>query len=275
MRKTLKYSPTPGLSPSERPTKGRSPRKDSITMKRTLTMTRRATSPHTGPVHTDTLLNALMDARNISVTIPEGATLKEVEHTLEIAIKGSNTLDAIRNRLLPVIGRVLLEVEKRKLWKPEYKNFTEFVERRIVTDMGFGRTNAFNVLKIARTYPSLSEDEYQRIGVAKLVEASKLTDESDPEYREVLDTASKQTVEEFKQTVKTRLLEAHPLNAERPFLIGLRVTADVMTAWQGIRNAEPDRKSDEIFSSMIDLYVVRDQLTTRTPPQHSTARRAS
>lgn len=198
------------------------------------------------------LMRASLGFQDIQLNIPEDATLSAIEKTLQLAITGYKRLAEASERLKPIIGRILLVVQERKLWKPDYKNFTEFLDKKVVDEMGLGRSNAFDALRIARAFPTMSNEEYQRYGASRLLEAAKITDEAQEDYKQVLQDASKMTVEEFKQKVKAQRPSTRPVT----FTVSVRVTPEVKGQWVALVEAF-EGTPGELFSQMVTLYTER------------------
>lgn len=198
------------------------------------------------------LMRAAVGFQEIQLNIPDDAKLLDVEKTLQLAITGYKRLSEASERLKPIIGRILLVVQERKLWKPDYKNFTEFLDKKVVDEMGLGRSNAFDALRIARAFPTMSNEDYQRYGASRLLEAAKITDEAQEDYKQILQDASKMTVEEFKQKVK----EQRPATRPVTFTVSVRVTPEVKGMWTGLVEAFEGTPGD-LFKQMITLYTER------------------
>ena len=240
---------------------------------------KQTTLTHSGTVsvqETRDLVNMLAGAEKISVNIPPTATLTDVEHTLEVAILSFKSLTEAAERIKPIIGRILLEVRERRLWKAQYKNFTDFVRVKVGTEMGLGVTNAFEALKIAKAFPSLSESEYRQIGASRLLLASRVTDETKDTYQQTLQLVkTAPSVEALKSLIKDMGQDAQK-DRPKPYIIGVRVSQETHAQWiQLLEREGPDREKGEIFAEMLSLYVIKDQLTRKTPATAPTRRRAS
>lgn len=220
------------------------------------------------------LLKVIAGANSISVTIPEGATLADIEKSLGVAITAYKRLSEAGERLKPIIGRILLEVRRRGLYKASYRNFTEYVRKHVGEELGLGPTNAFDALKIARAFPSLSEEEYHRIGASRLLLASRVTDETKEGFQSILDQAKQApTVEAFKEVVND-LRQHEPKSTALKPVVALRVTEENKARWEAICADDPTRDRGEIFGDMMDLYVVRDQLTRKLPTRENVRARS-
>lgn len=214
-------------------------------------ITRRASmrsgfSPDNGPAG---LMKAALGFTEVSVAIPENATLADVEKSLQLAINGYKRLSEASERLKPIIGRILLTVQERNLFKPEYKNFTAFLMDRVVIGMGLGRSNAFDSLRIARAFPTMSAEDYSRYGASRLLLAAKITDEKHPDYKDVLKQMSTLTVEEGKNKVK----ELRPSGSQSSYTISIRVSPETKAEWVELSEAV-DITPGELLGAMISAY---------------------
>lgn len=206
-------------------------------------------------------LLSLLGVREISVRLPDDAKLDQVEQTLAIAITGYKRLFEASEQLKPVIGRILLAVQDRKLWKPAYRNFTDYLTRRVVEQMKFGRSNAFDALKIARAFPNMSNDDYARYGASRLLLASSVVSEDTEGYEDILTQSLATTVDKFKEDV--RGLRATIGSRKEVFLIAIRATAELRDHWQTLLK-DSQLSAADLFADLIDAYQ-REQISARKP----------
>lgn len=207
------------------------------------------------------LMKAALGFTEISLDIPENATLNDVEKTLQLAINGYKRLSEASERLKPIIGRILITIQSRNLFKPEYKNFTAFLMDRVVMGMGLGRSTAFDSLRIARAFPTLTQEEYLRYGASRLLLAAKITDEQQPDYREVLKSTSVLSVEDLKNQIK----ESHG-NESTTFVVSIRVSKETKAEWNLLLESVETSPGD-LFTDMVKM--IKDKIaagyTTRRP----------
>lgn len=196
------------------------------------------------------LMRASLGFQEISLNIPEDAKLVDILQTLSVAIQGYKRLSEASEQLKPIIGRILLTVQTRKLFKPDYKNFTAFVMDKVCGEMGLGRSNAFDSLRIARAFPTMSVEDYKKYGASRLLLAAQITSEDDPGHKEVLINASRQTVDEFAGVVKTG-----KANTQRAVTstISVRVSPEIKTEWQAVLSSS-DSTPGELFGAMLEVY---------------------
>lgn len=195
------------------------------------------------------LMHLVVGAADINVNFPDGTPLQDLERTLGLAVQGYQRLSGAAEKLKPIIGRILLTVKQRKLWKGYYKNFTAFIQLKAVDQLGFSRASAFDALKIATAFPTLTTEQYARYGGTKLLIAAKVTNQSKPDYQDVLKLAESQTVDTFKATV-AQLKTAGPKRA-RPCVIAIRCDEATFQHWKSLIDG-----SDilERFQEMVSIY---------------------
>lgn len=198
------------------------------------------------------LMRAALGFSDISLDIPEDATLAQVDKTLNLAITGYKRLNDASERLKPIIGRILLTIKDRGLFKPDYKNFTAFLMERVVMakdkgGLGLGRTHMFDSLRIAKAFPTMTTEEYAKYGSSRLLIAAKLTDESQEGYKATLKELSGLTVEEGMAKVRE-------INAETPatsYTVSIRVSPEVKAEWAALIEAV-DLTPGELFGQMVE-----------------------
>lgn len=165
--------------------------------------------------------------------IPTDATLGQVEETLGLAIKGYQRLYNGIETIKPLIGRILLTIEERKLFRPTYKNMTEFLAKVVEEQMKFSRTSATDALRIAKKFPSLTADEYKNYGATRLLYAAQVTSEAKEDYRTLLDESTRMTAEEFKSLVDS---QAAQRRLEKPgvktVILTMRVPPETKLAFE-------------------------------------------
>lgn len=229
-----------------------------------------SSNPGTAPVpvqeqyEPEQIMKAAIGFADITVEIPEAASLADVEKTLLLAIAGYNRLRDASERLKPVIGRILLTVQDRKLFRPTYKNFTEFVMAKVVNEMGFGRSNAFDSLKIAKAFPHFTSDDYQKYGATRLLLASRVTDETDPQHKELLDKATQVTTEAFEVQVKAIHGEQAKGVRTPTTTLTMRVGPDVKEEWNAMLEASGMQPNDLLVACMAAMRRMPELETQNT-----------
>lgn len=219
-----------------------------------------------GPVHTsrsqitpDSLLSVALGDAELSLAIPENATLPQVEETMKLAITGHRLLVDAAEKVKPLIGRLLLIVQERTLYKPGFKTFTEYVEQRIVKEFQLSRSSAFDALKIARAFPNMTAKDYTAYGASRLLLAATASiNEKVPNYREVLDKASRMPVDAFKDQLKLAQATSNsgPDQATEAthVTISIQASPECRARWQALLNASGILAAD-LLNRMMDREI--------------------
>lgn len=163
------------------------------------------TSPAPGQDATKELMRAALGFKEISLDIPDTATLEQMKETLGVAVEGYKRLQGGMERIKPLIGRILLAIQQSKKFRPTYTNFTEFLDKVVVEEMGFGRSTAFDALRIARAFPGLTSEQYQNYGATRLLYAARVTSQDEPDHMALLDHSTQVSTDAFKEEIDTQL----------------------------------------------------------------------
>lgn len=196
--------------------------------------------PRESPEHA--VMKAALGFQDITVDIPEGATLPQVEQTLGIAVEGYKRLYGGIERIKPIIGRIILAIEDRKLYRPTYKNMTEFLRVVVEGQMQFSHTAATDALRIARKFSTLSVEQYQTYGATRLLYAAQVTSDQDEGYKELLDESTRMTVEQFKEKVDIQRAEGR--KAPSTVVLTMRVSPETKGEFESLLEASQQTPGD-------------------------------
>lgn len=195
----------------------------------------------------------------------EGETLLQIERRLQDAVHGFENLVGAADRLKPYIGHLMLEVRERSLWQGNYKNFTDWYQRKVIDDMKFKRSYVLDALKIAIAFPSFTAAQISQYGITKLLEAAKVTDESKPDAKGLLTESLTMSIPEFKDRVRElRGLEAR----ETTPTITIRVDQEIRDWWDA-RLAELGIMPADLFLAMRDAWITHRARPHPSPPAAS------
>lgn len=208
------------------------------------------------------LMEAAMGGAKVpemSLHIPEDATLPQVEETLTVCIGGYKSLTEAAEKLKPFIGRLLLVIKTRTLFKPGFKDFTDYVDQVIVRKMGMSSTNAFEALRIARAFPNMDATAFARYGASRLLLATQATKEADPNHKAILEESLRMTVAEFKQNILAAKAQATgdagaAVDTSVPMhvSVSIKCTPDLRDRWQALLNAT-GLSAEDLFSRLLAL----------------------
>ncbi len=216
----------------------------------------------TGPVDTASLMALSIGSTSVDVNIPEGALLSQVEPSLKLAVTGYQHLAEAAERLKPIIGRILLVISNRRMFRPDYRNLTEYVEKKVVAEYGMSRTSAFEALRIARAFPTMTATEYQKYGASRLLLATQVTDETDPQAKVILDEATRMSVDDFSTKVSDIKQTTAP--PAKTFVVSVRLPLEWKQQWDNILVAA-DMTPGELFVLLMSNYLEHHPIPAAAP----------
>lgn len=231
--------------------------------------------PHTSD--STELVRLAIGSDTIDVNIPDSADLASVEGTLHMAVSGYLQLAEASERLKPIIGRILLVLSNRRLYRPDYKNLTDYIERKVVAEYGMSRTSAFEALRIAKAFPSMSASDYQKYGATRLLLTARVSDENDPAYKKLLDESTRVSVDDFANRVKDLTTDTGA--TAKSFVVSARLPIAWQTHWNALLETaqmSPSEMLQEMIRSYVESHEVGDihpPEETPEPPQAAHAKR--
>ncbi len=209
------------------------------------------------------LLALVLGGSKIEVNIPESATLAEVEHSMTLALEGYRMLSDALERIKPIIGRHLLHVAQHRLYRPEYKGITEYIEARMEAVLGFSRTNSFEALRIAKGTPTMTVEGYQKYGATRLLAAVSIADEKDPQFRELLDKSLTMTTKAFGEYVQG--LKAKRDGEPEYFTASVRLPLAYRETWERLLG-DLGLSPGDLVQELIRSYIETHPATAPEPP---------
>jgi hypothetical protein len=204
------------------------------------------------------ILNSLLDPNiTVELAVPTNIDPQDLYRNLSICIKAVNYLNRTSTRIKPLIGRMLKLIQDQPdVYKAlGYKNFEDFLTKGVQERMGLSRSNLFECKQIATKWPSMTVEQYARIGATKLSIISRFTEEGGPMARRMLDKAEKLSVVELRTWAEEKkLIEAGESQAA---VITIATNRTVANEWNEALNnptvtaiVQSDKPGD-IFRSML------------------------
>jgi len=142
------------------------------------------------------LLKKLLDKREELIN---AASEEELDALLLVTSKAEAVLKTGISVLRPLMGKILLRMQENKKHEElGYKTFDDFMTNGAQKLFGLPRSAAYGAKNIAKKFPTMSLEEHAQIGPEKMRIASRITDESDPGCKGILQKASEMTVEAFE-----------------------------------------------------------------------------
>lgn len=181
------------------------------------------------------LLKKLLDKREELI---DAANEEELDALLRVTSKAEAVLKTGISVLRPLMGKILIRMQENKKHEElGYKTFDDFMTNGAQKVFGLPRSAAYGAKKIAQKFPTMSLEEHAQIGPEKMRIASRITDESDPGCKKILQKASEMTVEAFERFAdKERAL---PVGSIRKSVVIIPCTQEQQQIWDEFA-ADPD-----------------------------------
>lgn len=137
------------------------------------------------------LASVLDSDSSISVVIPEEIDSNKLWDTIETCCRVAGAVSKASDRIKPIIGRLLVILKDHPEVYQErgYATYEDFMCRGMSELFGISRTEAYACRKVAENFPSLTVDEFQRIGVRKLYVLAAATKEGDSHADKLVEKA--------------------------------------------------------------------------------------
>lgn len=134
--------------------------------------------------------------RSISLSINDQITSTELVQYLDIAGRAHRRLGGALSVLQPLIGQMLLLVKaKPELFKEMgFSNFDSFLKEGATKMLGVGKSTLYSCIRIAKAFPSLEIDRFERIGSTKAEIIARVTSEGNSNCEELLKLAERPEV---------------------------------------------------------------------------------
>ncbi len=208
------------------------------------------------------MLQGLLDPKaRIELVIPETFGPTELWENLQLCGKAIGYLERTATRLKPVLGRILLLIQQH----PEsynnrgYTSFDTFVIDELCGKMGVSRAYVYEAKMLAVKWPRLSIAHFEQIGSRKLALLSRFTDQSQSGHTKWLKEAERHTLTELREIAETQKLITK--GEDRPAVIVISTTADVVSEWQRWCANENVQKSAESDNAGMILMRMMQEIT--------------
>ena len=149
------------------------------------------------------ILSTLVRDESTIETVATGLEADALWSALTTCARIYVTTKSAQSKLKPVVGRLLLELEKfPDLYKSRgYKNFDDFISNGVPEIFGLPRSESYRSKRLAATWPNLSVAEFSEIGEGKLYTLSQFTSHTDPKADEWLEIARTSTHDELRDKI--------------------------------------------------------------------------
>ena len=149
------------------------------------------------------LAELLRDGASISTIIPDDVDSATLWESFSLCCNTFTKLQRSVFRLGIVIGRMLLVYHDnpQRFIELGYPKWENFLADKIRPAVGIGRSWAFNAMRIAKRWPQLTLEDYERTGMAKLLLLCRFTDGTSSNGAKWLEAAKTHTETELKQLI--------------------------------------------------------------------------
>jgi hypothetical protein len=153
---------------------------------------------------------------------------------------------ATGERVRQMVGRLLIEVRKRKLFEAKgFKSFNEFLLKEVEEKHGMSRASAYGAISVVEALPDLSLDQAERVGSARLALVARCVkhEEGGPAEKKrlefkLLNRAEKMSLVKFRSSLEKDGLIVHSGGADKPQVIVIRAGKQLMAAWRKLVGEE-------------------------------------
>lgn len=179
-------------------------------------------------------MQALLSGRDIKLTaqIPEDADFPRLLSELSLCCGVLQHFDHLGNAIKPIVGRILVLIQERGLYRPDYSTFEDFQRDKVERQFGMSRATLFKCKKVARAFPNLALSECQEIRSENLALAARFTDHTERGHAKVLAAAKSHSVEGFRAWgVEQGFLESGDAEAGRILIHTDQKIAKLWNLW--------------------------------------------
>lgn len=178
----------------------------------------------------------LKEHATIDVLVPADPSARDLWDALVLCTKGMHYGQRTIIRLKWAVGKILNMFENKPSLYRElgYRTFEDFTKRGVGETLGLSRTSLYECKAHCRDWPSLTMDDYEKLGPTKIKILSKFVNESSPQAPRYLETARQMKTDELLQWATTR----HLINKGEatPAVIVIQTSREIADEWYNFRN---------------------------------------
>lgn len=112
---------------------------------------------------------------NIEIAVPENIETDDLCRYIEACTKAFRRVGMAQRKLIPVLGRLFILVQYRKDVQEKFGcvSFTQFIEEFVPRNLKVNRNDAYACLRIAREFPEITPNSFDKLTIAKLKAISR------------------------------------------------------------------------------------------------------
>lgn len=209
--------------------------------------------------------NAIKISVEITDKTPDDKVLELLHSTCSEYIAQNSTL----SRFQLVIGRVLVVVRERKLFKAQYKTFDRYMLAEVLDKYGISRATVFNGLAIAQTVPEITVEQATAIGIVKMqsvakavkrqIQAEAFTKPDDKQkfIDKLTKLAPKHTAAEFRKQLETSGMLTPRRSPQRANTLIIRGTPELIEQFEAyVGDRDPAEALAELLGRRRGAHAV-------------------
>lgn len=206
------------------------------------------------------IVNETIGARafKLAVEVTDTTPDEQVTELLHSTCREFSTAGGTMARFQLVIGRLLVVIRDRKLFKANYKTFDRYMIAEVVDKYGISRATVWTGLQIAQAVPEISVEEATNLGVVKVRDIARAVRHEEAKFthpgdkQKLLDKLVKQapklTVVEFRKQLESNNLLTPRTSPQRLNTIVLRGSPELVAQWETICG---ERDPIEVFQELL------------------------
>ena len=189
----------------------------------------------------------------VQVKLDENATDREILNSLDNACREWGTVQKIEMAVRLLVGRILIAVRARELYKEEHGTFRDFLVY-IEHHYGIKKSSAWDAINIVEGLPTISTERAEKIGPTNLLVVARAV-KAVPKYRRELlaerlltEADRRPPVDEFRERLENAKLLRTGRERRRLARIVLEVPIAVANEW---RELVGTRNSAQVFAELV------------------------
>lgn len=197
-------------------------------------------------------------AFKLSLEVTDNTPDTKVTELLHTACTELVSHQGVGARFQLVIGRLLVVIRERKLFKTAHKTFDRYMVSEVIDKYGISRATVWTGLQIAQAVPEISVEDATRIGVVKVRDIARAVKHEQAQFTHPSDKtklitklvaqAPKLTVPEFRKSLEQSNLLTPRTSPQRQNVIVVRGTPELVAQWETIVG---DRDPAEVLAEIL------------------------
>lgn len=181
------------------------------------------------------LIKAILDTdSDVSLIIPDTVTPDQIMEQLGVLCRAAVQLETTRDKLLPVIGRLLILCQENPETYREanYKDWRAFIRGFVYMKLGMSRSSVYFAMQTAKQWPRLTPQDYGDIGRKNMMVLNAIGSQNGMSSHKLVERAKAMKTDDFREwCVSTGRLER---GEERTTSINVICGGNLKNRWERI-----------------------------------------